>query len=774
MCEITDYSDNDNSSELEGEAGTMPKTEVLDFDLPSENMGSRHIGDDVASSSGSNLRSSLIGMGFSPSLVDKAIEEKGEDNVDLLLETLFEYSALQKPESESSDSLDGLFHDSKDELTADIQSKKGLPKTCSESSDSLDGMFGDDKDTSCSHNVATYIHPKEEPDVLDGVNDDKKASLLMMSFSLEEVEFAMDKLGGDAPINELVDFIFAAQIAGDSEKDIDDPNHGAAERNEDNTETLFGTMDKTLRLLEMGFSEHEISTAIDKYGLEVPISELADSIVADQSAGSHVGKVKYESFSMNRSRAGNSWRSFGRGMGDGLNHHYFDALRVKTEEYSPDDVSQFKDINLAEKYRGKRPKEEYVGGSSYLKRPKEEYVDESSCLKRPKVEYADDSSSFLGPTWLEARKRDSKFTGYQMPAPQRGLHHKAGRLDGFGMANLSKPNSCRSLDRMVAKPPYFFYGNVMNLSHDAWIKISQFLYAIEPEYVNTQFFSALSRKEGYIHNLPIENRFHILPKPPMTIEEAIPYTKKWWPSWDTRKQLSCISSETSGISQLCDRLGRILIDSKGMLSVEQQRDLLHQCRTLNLVWVGNHKLAPIEPEHLECILGYPLHHTQSTDFSLTERLLSLKHCFQTDTLAYHLSVLKSLVPGGLTVLSIYSGIGGAEITLHRLGIHLKAVVSVEPCGIKRKILMQWWQNSGQTGELVQIEDIHRLASSKLDGLIKKFGGFDFIICQNPYSYSSKHSKMAADGDNIVGLDFSMFYEFVRVLQRVRSTMERNR
>lgn len=32
------------------------------------------------------------------------------------------------------------------------------------------------------------------------------------------------------------------------------------------TETLFGTMEKTLRLIEMGFSENEISTAIEKYG----------------------------------------------------------------------------------------------------------------------------------------------------------------------------------------------------------------------------------------------------------------------------------------------------------------------------------------------------------------------------------------------------------------------------------------------------------------------------------------------------------------------------
>lgn len=33
-----------------------------------------------------------------------------------------------------------------------------------------------------------------------------------------------------------------------------------------NTEALFGTMDKTLQLLEMGFNEQEVSLAIEKLG----------------------------------------------------------------------------------------------------------------------------------------------------------------------------------------------------------------------------------------------------------------------------------------------------------------------------------------------------------------------------------------------------------------------------------------------------------------------------------------------------------------------------
>ncbi|KAL0450679.1 UNVERIFIED_CONTAM: DNA (cytosine-5)-methyltransferase DRM2, partial [Sesamum latifolium] len=48
-----------------------------------------------------------------------------------------------------------------------------------------------------------------------------------------------------------------------------------------------------------------------------------------------------------------------------------------------------------------------------------------------------------------------------------------------------------------------------------------------------------------------------------------------------------------------------------------------------------------------------------------------------DTVAYHLSVLKEIFPNGLNLLSLFSGIGGGEVALHRLGIKLKNVVSHE-------------------------------------------------------------------------------------------------
>ena len=61
------------------------------------------------------------------------------------------------------------------------------------------------------------------------------------------------------------------------------------------------------------------------------------------------------------------------------------------------------------------------------------------------------------------------------------------------------------------------------------------------------------------------------------------------------------------------------------------------------MWVGRNRLAPIEPESVERILGYPLNHTQTAGLSVGERLHSLKHSFQTHTLGYRLYVLKSVL-----------------------------------------------------------------------------------------------------------------------------------
>ncbi|KAG1338840.1 DNA (Cytosine-5)-methyltransferase DRM2 [Cocos nucifera] len=657
----------------------------------------------LPSSSSGHLKSYFIGMGFSPTLVDKVIEENGEDHTDLLLEALLKHSALQKSSPDASNSLDEF---------SSFDGEEGSP---------LEFTTDDSEEN-------------QELNVSSNVDLDKKSYLLTMDFSEEEVDLAISHLGENAPLTELVDFIVTAQSESfPGQKEMNASCSGDVGKNEENTtEALFGMMDKTLYLLQMGFTEDEVSSAIDNFGPEVSMLELADSIFASRIAH-RVDKeedVVNDAISIKKES---------------------DYLGSATEDCSKccfsvtdtwEDIASSSHANFyeyEEKVRIKKAKHGVVDDNTASTSIDEQArLDkmESTCQTRP--------NSYN-------RQRDSAEADWiKEEMPEEVTRNQYG--------NVVQP-----------RPPYFFYGNVVDVSQDTWRKLSQFLYLTEPEFANTQFFSAFIRKEGYIHNLPTRARFHILPKPPMTIEDALPHTRRWWPSWDTRKQLSCINSDTTGVEQMCEQLEKMLRDSEGMLSKEQQTNILHQCKTLNLIWVGEHKLSPIRPDQVERILGYPMHHTRIWGLEPDERLKALKYGFQTDTLGYHLSVLKGMFPDGLRVLSVYSGIGGAEVALHRLGIHLKCVVSVEASDINRKIMRRWWHSTGQSGELRQLGGIEKLTIQRLEDFVSQFGGFDIIIGGNPGTCARGSSNV----NSLMGMDLNLFFEYVRVFQRVRSIMGRN-
>ncbi|KAF9621411.1 hypothetical protein IFM89_020933 [Coptis chinensis] len=711
MNEMVDYADSESSPVPEVVMGGASKRGVMGMELSSGAGCSKPNGE---SSSQSRLKPYFLGMGFSSTLVDKVLQDHGEENADSLLDTFFAYSADKRSSRESSDSLDDILDDRKDgsgsaEFATDCPKLKAVRNASSESSDSLDYLFGDCKDEGSSAKFHTNASELEELD--------------------EDVEIFCHCCH-EATVNELVDFIAAAQVAQSSGVDINDQNHADnGKKEDDSTETLFWTMDVTLRLLDMGFSEDEISSAVEKYGAEVPVEELADSIFASRIADTSSEKNKEPPalHRMNHSQ-GENYTTLKSPKEEYGIRRSFDTLIAETEASSSKPFLRAEDIDFDGELEWKK-------------------------VKKPKLEFEDYSDAFLDISSREAKAFEPKITNLSMSLPHRGVHKlEESPLDRMKIPQQPESNFCRGLRDKVADRPFFFYGNVLDVSHETWRKLSQFLYTIDPEFVHTGFFSALSRKEGYIHNLPTDDRTHIHPRSPMAIEDAVPHTKKWWPSWDTRKQLSCINSETKGIPQLCERLGKILSDSQGIISKEQQADILHHCKILNLMWVGQYRLSPIEPEQVERILGYPLQHTQLVGADPIERLRLLKYSFQTDTLGYHLSVLKWLFPDGLNVLSLFSGIGGAEVALHRLGLRLKGVVSMELCETNRRILRKWWQGSGQTGELVQIEDINKLTSNKLKSLINDFGGFDLVICQNPFTNIPGSSKVALDGGNPAGFN----------------------
>ncbi|KAI4339542.1 hypothetical protein MLD38_024474 [Melastoma candidum] len=310
---------------------------------------------------------------------------------------------------------------------------------------------------------------------------------------------------------------------------------------------------------------------------------------------------------------------------------------------------------------------------------------------------------------------------------------------GFGVPNELSIVVHRRLPEVGMGPPYFYYENVALAPKGVWDTISRFLYEIEPEFVDSKFFCAAARKRGYIHNLPISNRFPLLPLPPQTIHEALPLTKRWWPSWDTRTKFNCLQT-CVGSAKLTERIRKALEPYEGEPPPGVQKYVIEECRKWNLVWVGKNKVAPLEPDEVEMLLGFPRNHTRGGGISRTDRYKSLGNSFQVDTVAYHLSVLKELYPKGINVLSLFSGIGGAEVALHRLGIPLKNVVSVE------------------ISETVDADRLERMMDA--------FGGFDLVVGGSPCNNLTGSNRCTRDG--LEGKESALFYDYFRILDCVMS------
>ncbi|XP_010453588.1 PREDICTED: DNA (cytosine-5)-methyltransferase DRM2-like [Camelina sativa] len=343
---------------------------------------------------------------------------------------------------------------------------------------------------------------------------------------------------------------------------------------------------------------------------------------------------------------------------------------------------------------------------------------------------------------------------------------------GFGLPNEPGLITHRKLPELARGPPFFYYENVALAPKGVWETISRHLYDILPEFVDSKYFCAAARKRGYIHNLPINNRFQIQPPPKYTVNEAFPLTKKWWPEWDKRTKLNCILTVT-GSAQLTNRIRSALEPYTGEPEPPKhvQKFVIDQCRRWNLVWVGKNKAAPLEPDEMENLLGFPKNHTRGGGMSRTERYKSLGNSFQVDTVAYHLSVLKSIFPDGIKVLSLFTGIGGGEVALHRLQIRMKLVVSVEISQVNRNILKDFWEQTNQTGILIEFSDVQDLTNDTIEKLMEKHGGFDLVIGGSPCNNLAGGNRVSRVG--LGGEQSSLFFEYCRILEVVRARMRRS-
>ncbi|KAE8686885.1 DNA (Cytosine-5)-methyltransferase DRM1/2 isoform 2 [Hibiscus syriacus] len=75
--------------------------------------------------------------------------------------------------------------------------------------------------------------------------------------------------------------------------------------------------------------------------------------------------------------------------------------------------------------------------------------------------------------------------------------------------------------------------------------------------------------------------------------------------------------------------------------------VLDECRKWNLIWVGRNKVAPLKPDEVEMLLGFPKNHTRGGGSA------------------------RDMFPSGINVLYLFSGISDAEVAFYCLGISLK-------------------------------------------------------------------------------------------------------
>lgn len=241
----------------------------------------------------------------------------------------------------------------------------------------------------------------------------------------------------------------------------------------------------------------------------------------------------------------------------------------------------------------------------------------------------------------------------------------------------------------------------------------------------------------------------------MTIQEALPDTKKWWPSCDIRTKLNCLLGRVPKPGE-ADKTRLLLSASPLPPHPRIQKCIVDECRRSNLVWVGLHKVASLQPDEIEELYtrrwsweGWEAQmfgQLISSGYSGISLVRPQKHLPKWDQ--------------GFVSLLMF---GGAEDALHRLGVPLKAVVAVEISPGNWSLLRYWREETEQAGFLVEMDDARQVE-------IRLFSEQGWRVWSSCWGES--HATMSQVLIGLAGRHSSLFYEFWRILYCVRDIMAR--
>ncbi|KAE8681369.1 hypothetical protein F3Y22_tig00111330pilonHSYRG00409 [Hibiscus syriacus] len=146
-------------------------------------------------------------------------------------------------------------------------------------------------------------------------------------------------------------------------------------------------------------------------------------------------------------------------------------------------------------------------------------------------------------------------------------------------------------------------------------------------------------------------------------------------------------------AKLTERIRKALeaYDDEPHSSVQEY--VLDEYRKWNLVWVGRNKVVPLKPVELKMLIGFPKNHTRGGGSA------------------------RNMFPGGINVLSLFSGISDAEVAFYCLVIPFKT-------------------------------DVQELDGDQLEQLMSRFVEFDPIIggipCNNLTGRNKHHQNELED------------------------------
>jgi len=311
-------------------------------------------------------------------------------------------------------------------------------------------------------------------------------------------------------------------------------------------------------------------------------------------------------------------------------------------------------------------------------------------------------------------------------------------------------------------------------------------------------FSTASRSRCYCTNLrghkPITSYASCVSVKP--VQEFLGWpSDRPWPAWASTAWFDNCLRAIVGLSCASPRsvtqIKQYIKANPGTrLHKPSEKDVLKKIRVYNLVPSRTGTTPDVlSVEKVEELMGFSRGHTGSCDQYHTtdhQRRKMLGDSFQVDTVAYLLTPILDLQragklpPEGITVLSLFDGIGGALVALHKIGVRLNRVITCEKDELRRMVVRNWMQKHAPRAihiEMVDIRDASKGPSSTafIRNIMNK-GPIHLVIggspCQNISMLNRVSSDKGSGRSGFSGDDSHLFFSYVTILRKCKEEHER--